>query len=175
MDWEGNNLSTFLWIALSLFVISAVFLFFFVKSGESEEEEPAPLPRIALTASMLALIVTATLAGFMLIPMGAMFIAQRFVEFQTDISSIVFIGAIVVIYSLIFDHLLHMVIQRVVRFHSIHHVLFNIVRFFIFLGIASFVSLSTKVSIWIAVVLTVLFIIIDMGDRIFSKKEQPHT
>lgn len=167
-------MSTLLWIALSLYALSFIILFFFVKNGESKEDKPSSLPTIILTAAMLALIVAASLIVFMLIPMGAMFIAKRFFDFNTDINSIVFIGGIVVLYAITFDHLLHLIVQRVMKHSHVHHLFFNVLRFFIFMGITSFVSVSTRASIWISLVLTVLFIVIDLGSQLFTKKEQPH-
>lgn len=168
-------MSTLLWIALAVFALCFIILFFFVKHGESKEEEPGTLPIIIVTAAVLALVITATFAFFMLIPMGAMFLAKKFFDFDTDINSIVFIGGMVVVYAILFDHMLHLILRKITRHHQIHHLFLYVMRFFIFAGIASFVSLSTKASIWIALVLTILFFIIDLMDQFFSKKEQPHT
>lgn len=165
---------TLIWIILSLYVLSFAILLFFVKNEESKEEEPGTLPTIMLTTATRSLLITGILVGFMFVPMFVMFIAKRFIGFNSDISSIVFIAGVVVVYILIFDSLLQVMIQNVIKYQAIHYLFFNLLRFFIFMGITSFVSLSTEASISVSLILTVLFIIIDVGDRLFSKKEQPH-
>lgn len=157
-------MNTFLWITLSFFIVSFIILFFFVRHGENQEKESNSIGFILIAATALSLLVTIVFAGFMLVPMGVMFIAKRFFDFDTEISSIVFIGGITVIYAILFDHILYRSVQRMLHYKAIHHLFFNVLRFFIFIGISSFVALSIKVSILFSLVLTLLFVIIDLLD-----------
>ncbi|HLR14780.1 MAG TPA: hypothetical protein VK144_03090 [Bacillota bacterium] len=165
-------MTTFLWITLSFFIVAFIILFFFVRHGENQEKEPSSIGIILITAATLSIIVTIVFAGVMLVPMGAMFIAKRFFDFDTEISSIIFIGCVTVKYAIIFDHILQTSVQRMLQHKAIHHLAFNILRFFIFIGISSFVSLSMKASILFALVLTLLFVMIDLSDSEDRQRQQ---
>ncbi len=167
-------MSTLLWITLCLFASGFVILFFYVK-GEVSKNGQEPVSSILGTAAGLSLLMTLSFVLFMLIPIGIMWIAKRFTMFDTSIHSIVFIGTMIIIYVLLFDHLLYVFIRKIVKQHPVYLLLFNELRFFLFLGICSFVSFPTDTSILIALTVTIIFFIIDLIEQLFTKREQPHS
>lgn len=168
-------MSTLLWIALCLFASGFIVLFFYVKNEDKKEEEQEAISGLIGTAAGLSFIVTLTFILFMLIPVGIMLIAKQFILFDTSMSSVVFIGAIILVYVLLFDHLLHVFIRKIVKQHPIHVLLFNGLRFFLFLGISSFALFTTKTMVLIALTITIVFFIIDLIEQLFSTKKQPHS